>query len=184
MTVLKFAVLLCIPMLTTALQAAKSDEPKNFELLQYYNNLLNHYKLIYTKEIFDYCIDKNGIKVSYLDIGTRLLAIGSRLGSCMRKQDKLKNRILNYAQDQLGRRSLAQAIYDDCIDYHPMNGVARISKCVRTRLALDSKLKDDTIETIIYQKCDFKWRKHGSGAIDNCSISEANYYRRYGQLRD
>jgi hypothetical protein len=177
MTVLKFAVLLFIPMLTTALHAAKMDKPISLELLQYYNDLLKHYKLIYTEEIFDYCIEKYGT------IGSNL-AIGSRLGSCMKKQDKLRNRILNYAQDQLGRRSLAQGIYDDCIDYYPMNGVARISKCVKTRLALDSKLKDDTIEKIIYQNCDFRWRKHGSGAIHNCSTSEANYYHDKGQLRD
>jgi len=168
MTVLKFAVLLCIPMLATALYAAKTDERINWEN-QYY--LLKSYKLTYTEEIFDYCVEKNG-------------TIASAAGGCMIRQNKIKNRILGYAHDQLGRRSLAQSIYDDCTDYHPENGVARISKCVKTRLALDSKLKDDTTEKIIYQKCDFKWRKHGFGAINNCSISEAIYYREKGKLRE
>jgi len=168
MMVLKLAILLCFSMLTTALYATKTDQRINFES-QYY--LLKSYKLTYTEEIFDYCVEKNG-------------TIASAAGSCMRRQNKIKTGILNYAHDQLGRRSLAQGIYDDCTDYHPKNGVKRIRKCVKTRLMLDRKLEDDIIEKKIYQKCDFKWRKHGSSAINNCSVTEANYYREKGQLRD
>ncbi len=102
----------------------------------------------------------------------------------MSKQNKLKNNILEYAHDQLGRRSLAQGIYDECLDYYPTSGVKRISKCVKTRLVLRSKLGDETVEKKIYQKCDYKWRKHGLSAIDNCSRMEANYYRDKGTLRD
>jgi len=136
---------------------------------QYY--LLKRYKLIYTQEIYHFCVYKNRL-------------VGSKLKRCLRENDKLKRRILNDAREQLGTQSLAQNIYDDCVDYYPLNGVGRIRKCVRTRLVLDDKLKDITIEEIIYQKCDFKWRKHGSGAIDNCSRAEANYYRDQGQLKD
>lgn len=168
MTALKFAFLLCIPMLTTALYAAKTDERINWEN-QYY--LLKSYKLTYTEEIFDYCVEKNG-------------TIASAAGGCMIRQNKIKNRILDYAYDQLGSRSLAQSVYDDCTDYHPKNGVRRISECVKTRLMLDKKLGDDIIEKRIYQKCDLKWRKHGSSAINNCSITEATHYRDKGQLRD
>jgi len=100
----------------------------------------------------------------------------------MIEQNTIKNRILGVAHDQLGRRSLAQDIYDDCVDYHPINGVARISKCVMTRLVLNSKLENDSVEQEIYQKCDFKWRKHGFRAIDNCARTQANYYRDTGQL--
>jgi len=164
----KFAILLCISMLTTALFAAKTDERINLEN-QYY--LLKSYKLRYTEEIFDYCVEKNGPLVS-------------AAGGCMIRQNKIKERILDYAHDQLGRRSLAQSIYDDCTDYHPKNGVKRISECVKTRLMLGEKLEDDIIEEKIYQKCDFKWRKHGSSAINNCAITEANYYRQKGKLRD
>ena len=166
--VLKFPILLCISMLTTALYAAKTDERINLEN-QYY--LLKSYKLTYTEEIFDFCVAKHG-------------TMASLAGSCMIRQNKLKNRILDYAHDQLGRRSLAQGIYDECTDYHSENGVKRISHCVKTRLVLDEKLGDDFIEEKIYQKCDFKWRKHGSRAINNCSITEANYYRDKGKLRD
>lgn len=102
----------------------------------------------------------------------------------MIRQNKIKNRILDYAYDQLGSRSLAQSVYDDCTDYHPKNGVRRISECVKTRLMLDKKLGDDIIEKRIYQKCDLKWSKHGSSAINNCSITEATHYRDKGQLRD
>jgi len=168
MMVLKFAILLCISMLTTALYAAKTDERINLEN-QYY--LLKSYKLMYTEEIFDYCVEKNG-------------TIVSAAGACMIRQNKIKNGILDYAHDQLGRRSLAQSIYDDCTDYHPKNGVRRIRECVRTRLMLDRKLEDDIIEEKIYQKCDFKWRKHGSSAINNCSVTEATHYREKGRLRD
>ena len=148
--------------------AATTDE-QDFYKHQYY--LLKRYKLIYTKEIFNFCVYRKRL-------------VGSKLKRCLRENDKLKRRILNDAREQLGTQSLAQNIYDDCVDYYPLNGVGRIRKCVRTRLVLDDKLKDITIEEIIYQKCDFKWRKHGSGAIDNCSRSEANYYRRKGRLRD
>jgi hypothetical protein len=168
MMVLKFAILLCISMLATALYAAKTDERINWEN-QYY--LLKSYKLMYTEEIFDYCIEKKG-------------TIVFAAGGCMIRQNKIKNEILDYAHDQLGRRSLAQSIYDDCADYHPKNGAKRISECVKTRLMFDRKLEDDIIKEKIYQKCDFKWRKHGSSAINNCSIMEANYYREKGQLRD
>ncbi len=134
-------------------------------------NLLQHYKFIYTEEVFDYCVNKHGLK-------------GATFRSCLIRNDKLKQGILKDAQEQLGSQSLAQSIYDECSDYHPKSGVARISKCVKTRLVLDSKLGDDTIEKKIYQKCDFKWRKHGSGAIDNCSRIESSYYRDKGVLRD
>ena len=165
---LKVAILLGISMITTVLYAAKTDEGIYLEG-QYY--LLKSYKLMYTEEIFDYCVKKNG-------------TVAAAAGACMRRQQKMKDGILDYAHDQLGRRSLAQEIYDDCTDFHPKLGVRRIRECVKTRLILDKKLKDDNIEQTIYQKCDFKWRKHGSSAINNCSISEANHYRSKGQLRN
>ena len=168
MPVLKFAVTFFVLMLSIALYAAKKDEQASYKH-DYY--LLRHYKLIYTKEIFHFCVDKYG-------------TTGHKMRSCMIRNDEIKKNIFADARDQLGMQSLAQNIYDDCVDNYPLNGVARIRKCVRTRLVLDDKLKDITIEEIIYQKCDFKWRKHGSGAIENCSRSEANYYRRKGRLRD
>ena len=133
--------------------------------------LLQHYKLVYAKEIFDFCVHNFGLK-------------GPSLRRCLIRNDKLKQRILNVAQDQLGRRSLAQGIYDECLDYHPTQGVGRIAKCVETRLVLASRLKDDAIEKKIYDKCDFKWRIHGYMAIDNCARAEANNYRDKGVLRD
>jgi hypothetical protein len=168
MSVLKFAITLYFLMLSTALDAANTDQQTNYEN-DYY--LLQHYQLIYTKEIFEFCVDRHG-------------TTGHNMRSCMIRNDKLKMDILSDALDQLGRNSLAQSIYDDCVDYHPMNGVARISECVETRLVLDDKLKDGAIEKVIYQKCDYKWRKHGFKAIDACSRSEARYYRKKGLLRD
>ena len=168
MFALKFAITPCILMLSTVLYAAETGQQTNYEH-DYY--LLQNYKLIYTDEIFEFCVDKYG-------------TIGHKMRSCMIRNDKLKKNILSDALEQLGRQSLAQSIYDDCVDYYPMNGVARISECVKTRLDLGGKLKDDTIEKIIYQKCDFKWRKFGFRAIDNCSSAEARYYRDKGLLKD
>ena len=189
MTVLNFSVMLCILMLSTALYAAKIGELTSDEYEYYLNEvrLLQHYKQVYAGEkmIFDYCVGKyTGAPKSFQSAPFGGFAIGSKLGGCMRKQIKLKDKILEYAQDQLGGRSLAQGIYDECTDYYPKNGVARISKCVKTKLVLDSKLEDDIVEKKIYQKCDSKWRKHRSSAINNCSITEANYYRDKGKLRD
>ena len=133
--------------------------------------LLQHYKLIYTEEIFDFCVDKHG-------------TTGTALGSCMIKQSKLKKMIFNVAHRQLGRRSLVQKVYDECADYYPVVGVARINQCVRTRLMLDTKLENDAIETIIYDNCESKWRKHGASAINNCAVHEANHYREKGRLQE
>jgi len=195
MMVLNFSVMLCILMLSTALYAAKTGERTSAEYHEYYQKqarLLQHYQQVYAGEkmLFDYCLGKYNVryvKPKSFQFGSgfqRGFPIGSKVGSCMRKQIKLKNKILKYAQDQLGGRSLAQGIYDGCTDYYPKNGVARISKCVKTKLVLDSKLEDDIVEKRIYQKCDSKWRKHGSSAINNCSIMEANYYREKGKFRE
>jgi hypothetical protein len=168
MPIRKLVIVFCILILPTALYAAKTNE-QLFNEHDYY--LLQHYRLIYTDEIFEFCTDEHG-------------TIGNKMRSCMIRNDKLKKIILSDALDELGRQSLAQRIYDDCVDYYPMNGVARIGDCVETRLDLAGKLKDDTIEKIIYQKCDFKWRKHGFRSIDSCSSAEARYYRDKGQLKD
>ena len=168
MTVLKSILVLIISTSPTALYGAATDENINYEYDFY---LLQQYKLKYTNEIFDFCVGKYG-------------TTGSAPGGCMIGQNKIKNRILDLAHDQLGRRSLAQDIYDDCLDYHPINGVARISECVRTRLVLNGKLGNDLVENEIYRKCDFKWRKHSFRAIDNCARTQANYFRDKGQLPD
>lgn len=189
MTVLNFSAMLCILMLSTALYAAKTDERKSYKQEYYLNEfrLLQHYREIYAKEskIFDYCVRKYKEKSkSSQSAPFGGYAIGSKVGSCMRKQIKLKDKILGYAQDQLGERSLARDIYDECSYYYPKNGVVRISKCVKTKLVLDSRLEDDIVEKKIYKKCDSKWRKHGASAIDNCSRTESTYYRNKGRLRD
>ena len=102
---------------------------------------------------------------------------------CMASQKKLKNRILKDAKSALGRRSLAQAMYDECVDYYPMDGVKRVGERVTTKLYLRSKLTDDSGEKKVYQKCDSKWRKHGYRAIHNCASSEVTYYRQWGKYR-
>ncbi|MDC1288210.1 hypothetical protein N8198_10030 [Gammaproteobacteria bacterium] len=168
MSVLKFAITPYILMFSTVLFAANRNQQTNYEN-DYY--LLQHYQLIYTREIFDFCVDRHGTS-------------GHNMRSCMIHNDKLKKDILSDALDQLGRNSLAQRVYDDCVDYYPTNGVARISECVETRLDLADTLKDHAIEKVVYQKCDDKWRKHGFKAIDACSRSEARYYRKNGSLRD
>lgn len=168
MKVLKSILMLIIATSPAALPGAATDENRTHEHDFY---LLQQYKLKYTSEIFDFCVGKHG-------------TTGSALGGCMLKHNKIKNRILELAHDQLGRRSLAQDMYDDCVDYHPFNGVARISKCVKSRLVLNSKLENDFVEKEIYKKCNFKWRKHSFRAIDNCARNQANYYRDKGQLPD
>ncbi len=190
MTVLNFSVMLCILILSSVLHATETEERKKIyenELYLHQYELLLYYKQIYAEEetIFDYCVrEYNKENKSFQSGLYGRFDIGSKVGACTRRQVKLKDVILGYAQDQLGERSLAQGIYDECIEYYPESGVTRISKCVKTRIVLDSKLEDDIVEKKIYQKCDSKWRKHGASAINNCSITEANYYRDKGQLRD
>jgi len=133
--------------------------------------LLQYYKEIYSEEIFDYCIDRHGVK-------------GPTLRRCLIRNDKLKQQILKLAQEQLGQQSLAQSIYDECLDYYPMEGVGRIDRCVNTRLELARKLEDEIIQKEIYKRCDSKWRKHGADAIDTCSRVGSTYFREKGVLRD
>ena len=154
---------------------ALTPEEIQFYEQQYYE--LQHYKLKYPEEIFNYCVDKYGAVYNYR-------AAGPALGSCMIRQKKLKDSIIGNAIHELGSPPLAQEIYDECVDYYPTNSVARIGKCVQTRLVLRRKLQADSVEKEIYLKCDLKWRKHSSGAVDNCSRAQANYYRDKGQLKE
>jgi hypothetical protein len=130
-----------------------------------------YYRQRYSNEIFIYCIYRGDV-------------LSIKVRRCMKAHEKLKNSILGEAQLQLGKRTLAQSVYNGCVDYYPKNGVARISACVRTWLMLRSKLEDESVEKIIYQKCDSKWRKHGFRAVHNCSLHEGSYYLENGQLRD
>lgn len=130
-----------------------------------------HLKQVYSSEIFDYCLKEHD-------------ANGFLVAGCTERQQVRKERLFRNAQSQLGRRSLVQPIYDDCVDYYPDRGVARIGSCVDARLKLRDKLDNDPVEREIYDRCDKKWRKHGSRSITTCSIHAANYYRREGRLRD
>ena len=153
--------------------AATTQEKRDREQDRYYEmeRKLEYYQRRYSREIFVYCINRGEV-------------LSIKVRRCMKDHEKLKNSILAEAQLQLGKGSLAQSVYDDCVDYYPRNGVARISACVRTWLMLTSKLEDESVKKIIYQKCESKWRKHGFRAVHNCSLHERDYYLENGQLRD
>jgi len=133
--------------------------------------MLRNYKLLYPEEIFDYCVDRYG-------------PFGAGLGGCMRRNDDIKQRVLTDAREQLGKQSLAQSIYAECLDYYPMVGVKPIGECAYTRLYLRRELNDDPEERRVYQKCNLKWRDHGYDAVDTCARSEVIYYRRWGRYND
>jgi len=172
-------VFLSVLLLSTTVYFTVADAltPEELELYerQYYE--LQYYKLKYPEEIFNYCVNKYGTIDKYE-------TASPALGGCMVRQKKLKDSIIDNAIHELGKQSLAREIYDECVDYYPANSVARIGGCVRTRLVLRRKLQADSVEKKIYLKCDLKWRKHGSGAVDNCSRAQANYYRDNGQLEE
>jgi len=133
--------------------------------------LLQNYKLKYTDEIFQYCVGEYG-------------PFGPALGSCMSKNDRLRRRVLNEAREQLGKQSLAQNVYDECLDYYPMEGVKPVGECAYTRLYLQRELNDDSEERRVYRKCNLKWRDQGYGAVDTCARSEVIYYQRWGRYND
>jgi hypothetical protein len=160
--------LLLITTLSVRGAAAASQE---LEILKHDYYLLEHYRLTYSPDIFDYCVKKHG-------------SVARFASSCMEKQDRHKKRALKKALEQLGRHSLAQAVYDDCLDYYPYNSALRVSKCVYTRLNLNLMLEDETVEKTIYHLCDVKWRKRGYRSVDNCSTSDARYFQRTGDYRD
>ena len=190
MTAFNLVALLFSLVLSAALYAAKTKGQTNHENYEYYLNefnLLHHYKLMYPDEerIYNYCVEKHKKEPgSYEPAPFGGYAIGTRVGTCMEKQIKLKNRIIDNARDQLGGRNPAQAIYDECSEYYSKSGAATVGRCVKTRLVLDNMLEDDIVENRIYQNCDLVWRKHGHNAIDNCSRNDAYYYLRKGRLRD
>lgn len=132
---------------------------------------LQYYKEHYSPEVFKFCDELHGGRVS-------------RIGSCVNQQQGIKSRIIRNARVQLGSQSLAVVLYNDCLDYYPLYGVARIGRCVETRLELRDRVKNEAIETQIYQKCEDKWRKHGFRAIHNCCMHEGRYFRERGELRD
>ncbi|MDJ0779596.1 MAG: hypothetical protein QNJ85_17135 [Gammaproteobacteria bacterium] len=136
---------------------------------EYYT--LKHLKLVYSPEVFDYCVDRHRV-------------VGRPLRSCMMKQEKIRTGILDRALRELGRKSLARSLYDDCLDYYPGESISRVGDCVDTRLILRERLNHDDAEVEIFALCDKKWRKHGASAIRNCAISAAGYYRDTGKIVD
>lgn len=154
---------------------AKDDDESELERernraeLEYYT--LKHLKLIYSPEVFDYCVDRHRV-------------VGRPMRSCMMRQEKIRTGILDRALEELGRKSLARSLYDDCLDYYPDESIRRVGDCVDTRLILRERLNHGDAEVEIFDRCDKKWRKHGASAIRNCAISAASYYRDTGQIAD
>jgi hypothetical protein len=142
--------LLSVSVHSTVAHALTPEELQIYER-QYYE--LRYYKLKYPNEIFNYCVDKYGT----ID-NDKYETLSPALGGCMVRQKKLKDSIIGDAIHRLGSPSLAQEIYDECVEYYPKNGVTRIGKCVQTRLVLRRKLQADSVEKEIYLKCDLKWR--------------------------
>ncbi len=155
--------------LTAALVTACAAAPASVS--QHDARMLKHYKEHYSEEIVDYCLKDSG-------------ANHGLVASCLARQQVLKDRLFENAHAILGRRSLVQVLYDECVDYYPHHGVARIGGCVDARLVLRDKLDNEPIEREIYRRCDDKWRRHGASAVTNCSSHAANYYRDKGRLRD
>lgn len=122
----------------------------------------------YPKEIFDFCLD--------------LYPFDRRLRTCLARQMGIRKQTLINAINQLGNYTDARALYDECKEYYPLNGVIPIRECVTTRLILHQRLDFEVVEQFIYEKCVEKWRKHGVLAIRNCAVNSANSYRYEGRL--
>ena len=165
--------ILAVLVLAVVCHAAAAEQRRyDVETLRYDYEALMYYKTLYGSEIFEYCLtnEHSGHITS--------------LVNCLEGQQRRKEQILRKGQAQLGQRSLAQAIYDDCVDYSTDQGVAGIGHCVDTRPVLRDKLDDEAVEREIYRRCYLKWRKHSAGAINTCAGHAANYYRAKGELRD
>ena len=156
---------------TTSSIALGAEPTRDLRVLEHDYYLMEHYRLIYSREVFDYCVQKHG-------------TVARAAGSCMMKQERQKKRILREALEQLGTQSAGQLVWGDCLDYYPNHSAVRIGHCVRTRLDLNEKLEDESVEKKIYHACDMKWREHGYRSIDNCSTTQARYFLRSGKLPD
>ena len=155
---------------SAALDKNDSEEGLYYQTKRHYY-LIQQLKLMYSEEVFDYCVGEHRSNPD-------------RLQACMLRQDRIKIAVLEQAQAQLGRRSLAEALYFDCLDFYFGQSIGRTADCVRTRLTLRERLNQVEAETEIYRRCHSKWRKHGARAVNNCAIHAANYYRDKGEFRD
>ena len=160
-----------LPIDTNLITVLASERNNTSETAQDKYNRLKHLKLLYADEIFDYCVDELG-------------SFHSGLASCMARQKRLQDKIFDRALDLLGRQSLAQSVYADCLDLHPASSMRLIGKCVDIRLELRQRLDHPKIEKQIYASCQQLWRKHSIGAVRNCSLSDASYYLSHGELRN
>ena len=126
---------------------------------------------MYSQEVFDYCLKKHGVDPPQLQ-------------GCMLRQEGFRTDILERAHKQLGRRSLAEMLYYDCLDFYRGAPISKTVKCVETRLILRKRLNQPDAEAEIYRRCEVKWRKHSIRAVRNCSVSAASYFEDTGKYRD
>lgn len=169
-SVLALVLVACV---TVAGSAAVADEHRRSPPLyskQYFERL-DYYQSVYPEEIFEFCAEIYLEKIR-------------KLKRCLRDQLEFKKKILARARQQTGTKTLARVIYDDCLEFHPANGVGRIGACVDTRLILFDRVRDIAVERAIYRKCESKWRSSGAPAIDVCCAHEGSYYQKYGEMRD
>ena len=149
---------------------AAADKNDEYFYSGEYDRRLRYYRGIYSDDIFTPCYRSHVRDIV-------------KMGHCLRKQQKIKDSILARTQRQLGTLALAQAVYDECLDYHPWSGLGRVATCIDTRLVLRARVEDLAIERQIYRKCETKWRKQPK-AIDGCCRHEGRYYQESGELRD
>ena len=148
-----------------------TDQPRHENARDRYYRL----KLLrefYSREIYNYCTNKFEVELSI------------QLQNCMMQQKQLKDRIFKKAQRQLGQNSAVQQLFNDCLNVDPLAGMSRIGKCMDIRLDLRERIDQPVIEREIYERCQQKWRQHGTGAIRNCASHEANYFLDKGELLD
>jgi len=162
------AVLVNLPVARTV---AKDDWQYPHPYSRGYYERLEYYESKYSNEMLRFC-------------ESRYLRNIRKLGRCLRRQQEIKDSIFANMQRQLDSHSRAQAMYQDCLDYHPRQGVERIGVCIETRLMLYDRVSDESIERLIYQICELKWRRNTTSAIDVCCAHEGRYYRDNGKLRD
>ena len=172
----KWIVLLWVLLATSATPSGiiMASDPGEIDSLdeirrEYY--LLQHLKLTYSKEVFEYCVDRHA-------------STSSQLQRCMLRQEGIKTKLLDRALRELGRRSLAEALYYECLDYYYKQSINKTADCVDARLILRERLNQKNVEAEIYRRCNTKWYKHGTRAVRNCAIHGANYYRDKGEYRD
>jgi hypothetical protein len=141
-----------------------------FSLLMVFDALaVQTLQLTYPPEIFDFCVYKHG-------------TTSARTGTCLETEERRRIELMRKLQKELGRRSAAQAIYNQCRNRFADRGVYPIESCAIAIIAAAKDTGSYDVARRIYDGCVQQWGRGKVDAASRCSKADARYYKRHGRI--